>query len=157
MRVIEHVSGSLACLPPQLVHALRWQDGSRSAPLWERLHDVDLPQQLVVALENPLDHLSPIADQVPPIGDVERIRRASLAASRVPLTAVTTNDFNVRPRSQPRRECLGSAIRQQIDDPMGFKIHEERAIAGTLPVWPNRLLPARAAWTASGAARLESR
>src|SRR5712671_5188490 len=92
---------------------------------------VDL-QSLDVALER----LGEIAHQVVPVRDLPRDGGALPRAVGVETTAIPTNDLDVALPAQPRGEPASRSVRQQIDHPPLFQIHQQRAVALALTPGP---------------------
>ena len=72
--------------------------------------------------------LAEITEQVKAIGDLGAPRGPCCRASGIILGPVTGNDFDPGMVAQPCGDGLGRALRQEIDRPMLFEIHQDRAI-----------------------------
>jgi hypothetical protein len=62
------------------------------------------------------------------IGDLGGLRRPRCGASGIVLGTVTGNDFDSGMVTQPGRDRLGRALRQERNGPTVFEIHQDRAI-----------------------------
>jgi hypothetical protein len=56
------------------------------------------------------------------VGDLGRLRRPLCSAAGIVLSPVTRNDCNAWMVAQPRRDRLGSALRQEIHGLPAFEI-----------------------------------
>ena len=62
------------------------------------------------------------------IGDLGGLRRPRCGASGIVLGTVTGNDFDSRMVTQPGRDRLGRALRQEINGPTAFEIDQDGPI-----------------------------
>ena len=74
------------------------------------------------------ERVTEITQEVKAVRDLRRLRCAFGRTPRIIRRAITRNDFDPWVCSQPCRHRLGRALWQEIDRPMLFEIHEDRAI-----------------------------
>jgi hypothetical protein len=70
-----------------------------------------------------------VAQQVPAVGDLDRLRRAAADAVGVGAGAVTRDDLHAGVGPQPRPDGLRVAVGQQVDRAVALQVDDERAVA----------------------------
>jgi hypothetical protein len=90
----------------------------------------------VLALKDLLECVRQIAEEVPPVSDLDGIRRAEPCRLGEDRTAAPADHLDAGVRPQPLGQTLGTALRQQVDDGAALQITEQRAIAPALPPRP---------------------
>ena len=73
---------------------------------------------------------------MPPVRDLDRVWRSLPDAVGVDAGAVTRDDLHPRVPLQPRRQALGPAVGQQVEDPVPLQVDEDGPIAVTAPPRP---------------------
>jgi hypothetical protein len=96
----------------------------------------DPPSGDVVALHDGLKRIAEVAQQMPPVRDLDSIWRSLPDAVGVDAGAVTRDDLHPRVPLQPRRQALGPAVRQQVEDPVLLQVDEDGPVAVTAPPRP---------------------
>ena len=76
--------------------------------------------------------------QVPPVGDLNRVRTALSRGLTVTGAAVACDHGDRRMPCQPGRRCRGFPIRQDVDDASPFQIADHRPIA--VPPLPGKVI-----------------
>jgi hypothetical protein len=82
-----------------------------------------------MAAEDALNDVGTVLQQVEPIGDLGRRRRALPHAFRIGAASIPTHYRNARMGPQPRSERPGGGLRQQVQSAMAFEIDQDRAVA----------------------------
>lgn len=90
----------------------------------------------MMAVENPGQSITEIAQKVPAIRDLDGVRSAGPNAVGVSAGAVAGNDLHPGMGFQPRRHRLRVAVGQQVDGTVAFQIDDDRAVALTAPPGP---------------------
>src|SRR4051794_33388215 len=96
----------------------------------------DPPSGDVVALHDGLKRIAEVAQQMPPVRDLDSIWRSLPDAVGVDAGAVTRDDLHPRVPLQPRRQALDPAVRQQVEYPVLLQVDEDGPVAVTAPPRP---------------------
>jgi len=96
----------------------------------------DPPSSGVVALHDGLKRITEVAQQMPPVRDLDSIWRSLPDAVGVNAGAVARDDLHPGVPLQPRRQALGPAVGQQVEDPVLLQVNEDGPIAVTAPPSP---------------------
>ena len=83
-------------------------------------------------VEHPGQSIAEVAQQVPPIRDLDGFGRAAANRFGVSTGAVTRDDIDAGMVAQPSPDRLRLAVRQDIDGAVALEIDDERAVA--LPI-----------------------
>ena len=75
-----------------------------------------------------LHGITEVAQQMPPVGHLDGIRCALANAVGIGSSTVAGDDLDPGTTAQPPGECRCLAIRQQIDDLVGFQVHQHGAV-----------------------------
>ena len=78
-----------------------------------------------------------------PVGYLQPLRRSPSGAFSVLTTSVPADDPNTGLTLQPVSKVLGISIRQQVNDPMPFQVHQDGSVAVSPLPGPNHLCPER--------------
>jgi hypothetical protein len=89
-----------------------------------------------VALHGGLKGITKVAQQMPPVRDLDRVWRSLPDAVGVDAGAVTRDDLHARVPLQPRRKALSSTVGQQVEDPVPLQVDEDGSVAVTAPPGP---------------------
>jgi hypothetical protein len=81
-----------------------------------------------VACDGTLDSPGQVVPQMPPVGDLDRQRRALGCAFGVAAAAVAADDLHARMRIEPACERLRGSLRQHVHRPASLDIHQHRAV-----------------------------
>jgi hypothetical protein len=84
----------------------------------------------VVALGGRVHGVAEVAQQVPAVRDLDRVRRAAAHAVGVGPGAVARDDLDAGVRPEPCRQGLGPAVRQEVHHPAALQVDED----GPVPV-----------------------
>jgi hypothetical protein len=87
----------------------------------------------VVAGHRLLHVLGQVVPQVPPVGHLDRRRRAGAGAMGVAAGAVSADHRHTRVLAQPGRERVGFPVWQQVDRMMGVQVDQYGAVAVAAP------------------------
>jgi len=96
----------------------------------------DPPDGGVVIARDRLDGVTEVAQQMPPVRDLDRVGRSLPDAIGVDAGAVARDDLHPRVLLQPRRQAFSSAVGQQVEDPVPLQVDEDGPIAVTAPPRP---------------------
>ncbi len=102
------------------------QDGFLFAGLLGRTSDSG-----VLAVNHAADRIAKVAQQVPAIRDLDRVRRTLPHAVRVGAGPVARDNLDARVLTQPPGQGVGLAVGQQVDHRVALQIDEDRAVAMT--------------------------
>lgn len=111
-----------------------------------------LPQIFWFCLKISLDRFGKIFMNMPSVGNLNGIGSALPRSISIGIGSVTTDDFDTGMLFEPGSQGLSLTIRQQVDDPMFLKIHQDCAV--TLPFSFRPVIHAENLW--SGQIRLRS-
>ena len=90
----------------------------------------------MVAINDGPNGIAEVAQQVPTVGHLDRLLRALPNSIGVGTSTVARDNFNSGMLTEPIRQRLGLAVRQQIYDLIALKIDENRAVAMSTPPSP---------------------
>jgi len=93
-------------------------------------------QMVVLAAQQPFERIAQIAEQMPAVGNLHRLRRALPRRLRIGPATIPANDLYLRMRLQPGSHRGGGAVRQQVDHPVRFQVHQDRAVGVPLAARP---------------------
>lgn len=82
-----------------------------------------------VAVHQPLQRVTEVAEKVPAIGDLDGIRCSLSGSLRIGSGPITSHDFHPGVLIKPSRNRVRPPIRQKIDDAPTFEIADDRAVA----------------------------
>src|SRR5260370_23395147 len=95
-----------------------------------------LCEEPMMRLERVVQRLTHVAQQVPPIGDLDGSWCGLPSGFRIDPSTVSTDDLRTRVLSKPGGYGLGLAIRQQVDDLLRLQIAQNGSIAVTFSPGP---------------------
>jgi hypothetical protein len=93
-------------------------------------------QVAVVLVEDRTQRVAAVAQQMPPVGDLDGVRRTPRGSVGIGAGAVADHDRDARVPLQPRRQGVGAAVGQQVDDPSALEIAQDGAVAPALAPSP---------------------
>ncbi len=76
-----------------------------------------------------LDGVAEVLQQVPPVGDLDRVRCSLAGALGVAAASVAADDLNARVVAQPGGEGVGGAVGQNVDRPAGVHVEQHRRVS----------------------------
>jgi hypothetical protein len=82
------------------------------------------------------DCLTHVGEEVPPIGDLQRLGCAEADASGIFSRAVSGDDPDVRPPFEPAGQRRRGAVRKKVDHAMAVQVHHDRTVAAAFPHRP---------------------
>jgi hypothetical protein len=82
---------------------------------------------------NPLDRVTEIVQQVPAIGDLDCLWRATGRSVRVAAAPIPADHLGCGAGPEPIGELVRRTTVQEIDGAVGFPIHQDRAIHASAP------------------------
>jgi hypothetical protein len=97
--------------------------GGLTAPFGDLL--ADALNGGMVAVNDGANGLTQVAQQVPSVSDLNRIRCPLTRAVRVSSGAIAGNDLNTRMMARPVSQAFSPAIRQKIDNRVAFQINKD--------------------------------
>ena len=110
------------------LHGYRCGDGSAGGGLGRS------PQCGHVLLHGLKNRGAAVLQQMPPVRDVDGIRRTAPAAIGVARATVAGDHLDAGVGAQPRCKAIRLAVGQQVNDGTAFQVDEDRAVAlATLP------------------------
>jgi hypothetical protein len=87
----------------------------------------------MLATENAFERVTGIAEQVEAIGDLLRLGSTLPRSLSVGARAVATDHGRLGVLLKPRGERRRGAVGEEVDRPMGFQVHHDRAVALPFP------------------------
>ncbi len=90
----------------------------------------------VVAVDHGTDGIAEIAQQVPAVGHLDRLRRALADPVGIGAGTVTRDDLDPGMLTKPLRQRLGLTVRQQVHDLVALEVDEDGAVAMPTPPGP---------------------
>ena len=87
-------------------------------------------------IESPRHGIVEVAQEMPPIADLDGIRSAGSDAVGIAAGAITGNDLSAGMILQPGRDRVTLAVGQQVDRPVALQIDDDRAVALAPPPGP---------------------
>ena len=95
-------------------------------------------------LEDAFDRVGHVAQQVKAIGHLDRVGRARPCTVGVRTRPIAADDLNAGMRTEPRGECGGRPIGEQINHSSAFQIDQQRAVR--LAPSPRPVVDTQYAW-----------
>jgi hypothetical protein len=92
---------------------------------------VHVPNIGMVTTHSGLNGLTKVAQQMPPVGDLDSSRCTLSDPVRLGPGPIAGDNLNPGMLTQPLSEAVGLAIRQQVDHRMAFQIDQNGAIPAT--------------------------
>jgi hypothetical protein len=89
----------------------------------------NMPNASMLAVNNGANRITQVAQQVPPVGDLNGIRRPLAGAVCVGAGAIAGNDLNTGMAAQPCGQAFGLSIGQQVDNRIALQINQDRPVA----------------------------
>ena len=83
----------------------------------------------MLAVNHAADRIAEVAQQVPAIRDLDRLRRALPHAVRIGAGPVARDNLDAWVLAQPRGKRVGLTVGPEIDDRVALQIDEDRAVA----------------------------
>jgi hypothetical protein len=96
-------------------------------------------------LECARQSLTQVAQEVPSIGHLDRLRRSLPDSFCIGAGAVPADNLHARVCAQPRGDGLALPVRQKIDHPARLKVAQNGAVAVALA--PGPIVDAKNAWS----------
>jgi hypothetical protein len=93
-------------------------------------------QVMVMPIESPRHGIIEVAQELPPIADLDGIRSPTADAVGIAAGAITGNDLSTGMILQPGRNRVTLAVRQQVDRPVALQIDDDGAVALAPPPRP---------------------
>ena len=87
-------------------------------------------------IKEPTQGVTAVAQQMPAVQDLGGIRCASGGSVGIGAGAVADNGRDTGMLHQPRRQSVGTAVRQQVDNPSALEIAQDRAVVMALAPCP---------------------
>jgi hypothetical protein len=87
-------------------------------------------------IESPRHGIIEVAQEMPPIADLDGIRSPTADAVGIAAGAITGNDLSTGMILQPGRNRVTLAVRQQVDRPVALQIDDDGAVALAAPPGP---------------------
>ena len=85
-----------------------------------------------MVIEHAAERITAVAQQMPPVGDLNGLRRSLAGALGVGAGPIADDDLDRRMVLEPRGQGLGRAIGQQVDPAPALEITEDRAVVAAL-------------------------
>src|SRR4029453_144879 len=83
----------------------------------------------MMVIEHTAQRITAVAQQMPPAGNLDGLRRPLAGALGVGAGPIADDDLDRRMVLEPRGQGLGRAIGQQVDAAPALEITEDRAVA----------------------------
>jgi hypothetical protein len=130
-----HVWGATPCL--QFGPACGVKPGALSwtAPVAAGRHR-QAPQAGMGADQPAFQHVAHVRQQVPAVGNLDRLERADGGGAGVLRRAVACHHLDPGPLLQPGRDCCAGAVGQQVDHAPTLQVHHDRAVGASLAQRP---------------------
>ena len=93
-------------------------------------------QIAVVLVEDRAQRVTAVAQQMPAVRDLDGVRRAPGGSLGIGAGAVADHGGHPGMRLQPRRQRVGAAVGQQVDNPAALEIAQDRAVVMALAPCP---------------------
>ncbi len=90
----------------------------------------------MMMFKDPTQGLAAVAQQMPAIGGLLGVGRSTGRPVGVGAGPVAHHDGHAGVGRQPRRQRVGGAVRQQVDDAPAFEVAQDRAVAVALAPCP---------------------
>ena len=90
----------------------------------------------MVALHDGSKSITEVAQQMPPVRDLDSIWRPLPDAVGVDAGAIARNDLHAWVLLQPRRKALSPAVGQEVEHPVPLQVNEDGPVAVTAPPGP---------------------
>ena len=90
----------------------------------------------MMVLQDTAKGIAGIAQQMPPVRDLEGVRRPTRHPLGIGAGAVAHDDGDAGVGGQPRRQCVGAAVRQPVDDAPAFEVAQDRSVPVALAPGP---------------------
>jgi hypothetical protein len=88
----------------------------------------------VVLVEDRAQRVAAVAQQMPAVRDLDGVRRAP--GGSLGIGAGADNGRDTGMLHQPRRQSVGTTVRQQVDNPSALEIAQDRAVVMALAPCP---------------------
>jgi hypothetical protein len=89
-----------------------------------------------VTINRSLQGRTKVPQQMPAIGDLERVRCALPYRIGIGTSTVTRDSLDPAMTLQLGRDRAGLAVGQQVDNPVAFKVHQDGSVALAAPPRP---------------------
>jgi hypothetical protein len=89
-----------------------------------------------MVIEHTAERITAVAQQMPPVGDLNGLRRSLAGSLGVGAGTIADDDLDRRMVLEPRGQGLGRAIGQQVDPAPALEITEDRAVVAALAPSP---------------------
>ena len=83
----------------------------------------------MMVIEHTAQRITAVAQQMPPVGDLNGLRRSLAGSIGVGAGPIADDDLDRRMVLEPRGQGLGRAVGQQVDAAPALEITEDRAVA----------------------------
>src|SRR5215203_5313588 len=83
----------------------------------------------MMVIEYTAERITAVAQQMPPVGDLNGLRRSLAGSIGVGAGPIADDDLDRRMVLEPRGQGLGRAVGQQVDAAPALEITEDRAVA----------------------------
>jgi len=85
-----------------------------------------------MAVNHGANGIAEVAQEVPAIGHLDRVRRTLTDPVCIGARTVAGDDLNSGMLTQPRSECLGLSVRQEIHDPVEGQVNRLKMLKRTM-------------------------
>jgi hypothetical protein len=83
----------------------------------------------VLTLDSNSNGVTQIAQQMPAVSNLNRIRRSLTYAIGIGPSPIARDDLNTRVMSQPLSQAFSLPIRQQVNDRIALQVNKDRPVA----------------------------
>src|SRR4051812_50106618 len=90
----------------------------------------------MMVIEHTAERITAVTQQMPPVGDLNGLRRSLAGALGVGAGPIADDDLDRRMVLEPRGQGLGRAIGQQVDAAPALEITQDRAVVAALAPSP---------------------
>jgi hypothetical protein len=90
----------------------------------------------MMVIEHTAERITAVAQQMPPVGDLNGLRRSLAGSIGVGAGPIADDDLDRWMVLEPRGQGLGRAIGQQVDPAPALEITEDRAVVAALAPSP---------------------
>ena len=103
---------------------------------WRAHHPSGGAEVTMMVFQNRAKGIAGVAQQMPPVRDLEGVRRPTRRPLGIGAGAVAHDDGDAGVGCQPRRQCVGAAVGEQVDDAPALEVAQDRSVAVALAPGP---------------------